>query len=170
MYKRQAPITSIATLSSLPLWLAVVGLFVAALLFGILTYWSAKLIAPSETHADASENRQRMLRRVENKWITGFLENRRYYSYDEQFLPLPLRVCEGSRYDLVLSNPHESTKAVSPGKTLVQVFDDAGGELLILGEPGAGKTTLLLELARDLFKRANDDPKAPIPVVLMLSS
>ena len=90
--------------------------------------------------------------------------------YEEQLLPLPLRERVGSRFDLVLSDPLKPTHPISSGTTITQVFDQAGGELLILGEPGAGKTTLLLELARDLLKRAKDDKTAPIPVVLMLSS
>src|SRR5205823_11920341 len=49
-------------------------------------------------------------------------------------------------------------------------YDNAGSELLILGEPGSGKTTLLLELARDLLNRAQQDPFHPIPVVFNLSS
>jgi hypothetical protein len=52
----------------------------------------------------------------------------------------------------------------------MQVYDQADGELLILGEPGAGKTTLLLELARALLIRAEQDTTFPIPVVFNLSS
>ena len=36
----------------------------------------------------------------------------------------------------------------SVNASIVQVYDHASGEVLILGEPGAGKTTLLLELTR----------------------
>jgi predicted NACHT family NTPase len=43
----------------------------------------------------------------------------------------------------------------------MQVYDEAGGELLILGEPGAGKTTLLLQLARELLSRAEQDESLP---------
>ncbi len=136
-----------------------------------VSLWQARKKAASEpSAADARENRQIMLGRVQNKWITGFLENPLYYSYDEQLLPLPLRKRVGSRFDLVLSDPLMPTHPISPDTTITQVFDQAAGELLILGEPGAGKSTLLLELARELLKRAKDNPDAPIPVVLMLSS
>jgi DNA polymerase III delta prime subunit len=57
-----------------------------------------------------------------------------------------------------------------PGTSIVQVFDDAGQGLLILGEPGAGKTTLLLDLARELLIRAEGNPTHPLPVILNLSS
>jgi len=54
----------------------------------------------------------------------------------------------------------------------LEVFDrtDIQGKLLILGKPGAGKTTTLLELARSLVKKALDDPSAPMPILLNLSS
>ena len=97
-----------------------------------------------------------------------FSENPIYYSYDEQLLSLPLHRRVGSRYDLVLSNPLESTQTIPSSTTITQVFDQAQGELLILGEPGVGKTTLLLELTRDLLKRAKDIEATPIPIVLML--
>ena len=126
--------------------------------------------APDTAAAEADENRHNMLNRVQNKWITGFLENPLSSRSEEQLLPVPLRERVGSRFDLVLSNPLEPAQTLPPGTTLAQIFDQAGGELLILGEPGAGKTTLLLELTRDLLKRAQDDPAAPMPVVLLLSS
>jgi len=56
------------------------------------------------------------------------------------------------------------------GTSITEVYDGAGGALLILGEPGAGKTTLLLALARDLLIRAQADEREPIPVVFNLSS
>jgi predicted NACHT family NTPase len=52
----------------------------------------------------------------------------------------------------------------------MQIYDEAGGELLILGEPGAGKTTLLLQLASDLLKGAEQDSTSPMPVIFNLSS
>ncbi len=152
-------------------WVALVlFVLISVSLIGV-SLWQERQKAASElSAAEARENRQVMLSRVQNKWITGFLENPLYHSYVEQLLPLPLHRRVGSRFDLVLSNPLEPTQTIPPGTTLAQVFDQAGGELLILGEPGAGKTTLLLELARDLLKRAQDNEAAPIPVVLMLSS
>ena len=51
-----------------------------------------------------------------------------------------------------------------------EVYDKAGHELLILGEPGAGKSMLLLALARKLLERAEQDAQHPIPVILPLSS
>jgi hypothetical protein len=54
--------------------------------------------------------------------------------------------------------------------SIVQVYDDAGAGLLILGAPGAGKSMLLGELASELLTRAEDDTTMPIPVNVNLSS
>ena len=59
---------------------------------------------------------------------------------------------------------------LAAGTSIVQVYEEAGGQLLLLGEPGAGKTTLLLELARTLLERAEADEHQPLPVVFPLSS
>jgi len=56
------------------------------------------------------------------------------------------------------------------GKTILELFDEQGGRLLILGVPGGGKTTLLLDLAQQLIQRAQRDAREPIPVVLNLAS
>ncbi|PSB15792.1 NACHT domain-containing protein [Phormidesmis priestleyi ULC007] len=64
------------------------------------------------------------------------------------------------------------TEAIAPDTEILSVFDraDIQGKLLILGKPGAGKTTTLLELAQSLVKKALDDPSAPMPILLNLSS
>ena len=56
------------------------------------------------------------------------------------------------------------------GTSIIDVYDESDGALLLLGEPGAGKTTSLLELARDLLSRASSDETHPIPAIFNLSS
>lgn len=72
--------------------------------------------------------------------------------------------------DLLVQRPDLVDRVQAPGTPLVEVFDRLDRALLILGAPGAGKTTLLLTLARDLLRRAAQDPEQPIPVVFPLSS
>lgn len=55
-----------------------------------------------------------------------------------------------------------------PETTLLDVFDEAEGSLLILGEPRVGKTTLLLDLAQQAIAWAEEGPEQPLPVVLPL--
>lgn len=54
--------------------------------------------------------------------------------------------------------------------SIERVYDEARGELVILGEPGAGKTTLLVELALQLVSRANRDKQLRMPVIFSLAS
>ncbi len=115
-------------------------------------------------------NRRRLLAKVRAFWITGVLE---------QSLHGAALIVPGLReqsdavvrpWQLVLKPPYGTERALPSGTSIVRVYDDAVGELLILGEPGSGKTTLLLELARALLDRAESDRGDPIPVIFNLSS
>jgi transcriptional regulator with XRE-family HTH domain len=116
------------------------------------------------------ENRHRMLKRVRSRWIKGILEHSLHRA---ALIVLGL----GEQPDAVENPWHLAIQEsnlpphpLPPGTRITHVYDEANGELLMLGEPGAGKTTLLLELARDLLVRAERDPAHPMPVVFNLSS
>ena len=116
------------------------------------------------------ENRQRMLERVQAIWIDGFLEKS---LYNAVLITLGLHEqsdAVASPWELVVQEMKRPARPLPSGISISQVYDDAKGELLILGEPGTGKTTLLLELARDLLDRAKQNDIHPMPVVFNLSS
>jgi serine/threonine protein kinase len=71
---------------------------------------------------------------------------------------------------LLLHLPNRAQQHLPPGTSIMDVYDEAEHELLILGEPGAGKSTLLLDLAQQLLVRAEQDQTHPLPVILPLSS
>src|SRR5262249_30302239 len=73
-------------------------------------------------------------------------------------------------WQTVLQQPNRPNQAIPIGMSVVAIFDDLLGEMLILGAPGAGKTTILLELGRDLIARARPDQQHPTPVVFNLST
>lgn len=115
-----------------------------------------RLLGGREEAVD-TENRKVALQRIRAIEITQRLED------DPQagnWIPIKLskRRSNGSEQDL------------PSGTQIVDVFDQAGGELLILGEPGAGKTIKLLQLAEQLIARAEADDSHPIPVVFDLAS
>jgi eukaryotic-like serine/threonine-protein kinase len=115
-------------------------------------------------------NRSRMLQKVRDFWIKGVLENS---LHGAALLTLGLEqrpAALADPWNLLMQQPDRPTHQLLPGIRIMEVFDDRGGELLILGEPGSGKTTLLLELTRELIGRAETDETAPMPVVLNLSS
>lgn len=65
----------------------------------------------------------------------------------------------------------DQTEQVLPaGTSLLQVYNQTSGELLVLGELGAGKSTLLVHFAQELLKNAQDDSQQPLPVIFNLSS
>ncbi len=66
--------------------------------------------------------------------------------------------------------PDRSEHLLPAGTRMFSVYDQAEGELLILGTPGSGKSTLLLDLALNLVVRAEADVMFPLPVILPLSS
>ncbi len=116
------------------------------------------------------QNRLRLLRRVRTFWIEGVLE---HSLHGAALMPLGLQAqpdAVANPWYLVLQSPETAPHPLPAGTHITQVYDDADGELLILGAPGAGKTTLLLELARDLLRRAEHDEQHPMPVVFNLSS
>ncbi|WP_376794511.1 NACHT domain-containing protein [Thermogemmatispora sp.] len=115
-------------------------------------------------------NRARLMEKVALYWLHGVLE--------PSLRTLPdLRLClaweSGAVASLVEDLPGSSCASAGPlpeGTSLLDCYDEALGELLLLGEPGAGKTTLLLSLLRELLRRASDDERHPLPVVFPLAS
>jgi transcriptional regulator with XRE-family HTH domain/energy-coupling factor transporter ATP-binding protein EcfA2 len=123
-----------------------------------------KRIVPDQTPI----NRQRLLLKVREHWINGVLELSLH-----NILRIELEI-----HETVDALTDRSTYASTEGEAtsykhpidLIDAYDEAGGQLLLLGETGSGKTTLLLELARDLLHRAEQDTEHPIPVIFQLAS
>ncbi len=130
------------------------------------------LLFKQDTHPKPAldQNRQRFLKRVQATWITGVLE----HSLQNTTLLVPGLQEQPDAvlnpWHLIMQETDQPSHPLPPNISIAQVFDDATGELLILGEPGAGKTTLLLQLARNLLLRAEHDPSHPLPAILNLSS
>ena len=117
-------------------------------------------------------NRRRMLKRVQTRWISGVLDHS-LSPYQGMPIHLRLRECPDvviNPWSPLVQESNLPPRALPPETHITDVYDEADGNLLILGEPGAGKTTLLLELAHDLLERASLDETHPIPVVFNLAS
>jgi hypothetical protein len=118
-------------------------------------------------------NRTRLLKRVHGDWIERYLEvSLQKTAWIKLYLQGQLDAIENP-WRSVIPQPDHAPSPVPIDTGFVElheVYDEADGELLILGEPGAGKTTLLLVLARTLLQRAEQDELLRIPVVFPLSS
>jgi len=118
----------------------------------------------------SERNRNRMLEKVKTFWINGVLENSLHGAALIELGMTSQPEAVEHPWGMILQHPSYPDYTLSTDARILDVFDDVGGELLILGEPGSGKTTTLLELARELVARAQRDSDAPMPIVFNLSS
>ncbi len=115
-------------------------------------------------------SRQRLLNKVNTFWLDGVLEPS---LYNHVLLPLTLIKNSSAVADpwaQVLHRPRQMPQLLPANRSILDIFDESDGQLLILGAPGAGKTTLLLTLAAALLARARQEGEYPMPVVFTLSS
>ena len=123
-----------------------------------------------ETSPTSSQDRRRLLKRVRTSWIEGVFENSIHHA---ALISLGLQErtdALDNPWHLIAQESKLPPRPLPSGTRIIDVYEQADGDLLILGEPGAGKTTLLLELTRELLNRAEQDVSYPMPVVLNLSS
>ncbi|KAA3661459.1 MAG: NACHT domain-containing protein [Chloroflexi bacterium] len=121
-------------------------------------------------------NRSVMLQRIKTYWLVGVLQES-LHGAEIIDLAMAYRPSAVQNHQLQVQSVAagfaygESFDQPLPlGTPIVDVYDEAGGTLLIMGEPGAGKTTTLLQLVSQLLERAELDESKPIPVVFGLAS
>jgi eukaryotic-like serine/threonine-protein kinase len=128
--------------------------------------------AYSADPARRQRNRVNLLANLHSTWIKGALENALHKAVIIE-LGLTIEPDAVSRADhpwrLTLQQP-DTELLIPTEKSIDQIFDEHGRNLLILGDPGSGKTITLLQLAAVFIKRAQQEQEQPIPVVLNLSS
>jgi hypothetical protein len=114
--------------------------------------------------------RERLLDRVETIWIEGVLQQ----SIHSEVLKLTMSYrpdAVGQRaWQLVLKQKGEANQTLPPERTLLDLFNRSGRNLLILAQPGNGKTATILQLAEALIEEARRNPTAPMTLILNLSS
>lgn len=132
------------------------------------------LVASRPSPVEAKEWRELgiLLEKVKQFWVKGVLEKS---VHSRVLLELGKEIDVGvveHPWERVLELPNQVKQALPPDRRILDIFDEMGRALLILGEPGSGKTITLLELARDLINHAEQDRtfSQPIPVVFNLSS
>jgi serine/threonine protein kinase len=115
------------------------------------------------------KNHERMLRRLRRSYRELLAQSLQGIAWMElELTERPSAVQNMTNLTLRIATQEE--RPLPPGISIIQVYEDAEQELLILGEPGAGKSLLLLRLAQDLVEQAKNDESALLPVILPLSS
>ena len=115
-------------------------------------------------------NRHVMIQRVKLLWLKGVLEESLHGAelIDLNMATRPNAVANS--YAPGWQQGDEFDTPLPIGTKIWDVYDEAGGGLLIMGAPGAGKTTTLLQLVTDLVQRADLDEAESVPVVLSLAT
>lgn len=129
----------------------------------------SQLASMSPADRKQQEQLELLLGKVKTFWIGGVFDR----TANDGLLP----ISKATRPDAVNQPweglkiaPETESKDLGPTESLSKIFEDAGGRLLILGQPGAGKTTTLLQLTKELIREAEEDHTNPIPVIFHLSS
>ncbi|MCP4422954.1 MAG: NACHT domain-containing protein, partial [Chloroflexi bacterium] len=127
-------------------------------------------ILPFPMDAQERHNRNVMLQRFKIFWLKGVLEESLHGAelIDLNMALRPNAVANSTEPGWQQGDEYDTPLPI--GTKVWDVFDDAGGALLIMGSPGAGKTTTLLQLATDLVQRADLDENYPVPVALSLAT
>jgi hypothetical protein len=126
--------------------------------------------APVPTTAAERRVRNDFLQKVKTNWIQGILEKSLHniLRLDLGFTYKPEAVSRS--WSMTLQQADLPEQELPGDISILEIFRQHQGDLLILGEPGAGKTITLLELSRDLIILAETDETQAIPVVLNLSA
>jgi hypothetical protein len=124
---------------------------------------------------DKEEERDRrnkliLLQKVRDFWIKGVLERSIHGAFLIEIEKEEQPKSVEHPWSKVIYTADQPNSTIPPNKKIIDIFDELGQSLLILGDPGSGKTTEMLELAREVIARAEKDLNVPIPVVFNLSS
>ena len=117
----------------------------------------------------ATANREAMLVRLERLYQDLLRDSLREAAWIELGLAKRPGAVQNAA-NLILRQATQSARSLFPGTSILQVYEQANHELLILGAPGSGKSTLLYQLGRDLIAEATQQLAMPLPVLFPLSS
>jgi NACHT domain len=139
------------------------------LLLTLLSWLGSRPQAGALPVALSEQDRKHMLRRLRLRYkqmLTQSLQGA--VQVELGLASRPAAVQNAASFSLRF--PNQPEQLLPPHTSIVQAYELAQQEVLILGEPGAGKSTLLVELAHHLVEQAEQDASQPLPVLVPLSS
>lgn len=141
--------------------------FLAAGMIWAISRWDTR----SEIHSSSptAQDRVRMLGRLRLRY-KQMLEQSLQGAVQIELGLVSRSAAVQQAVSLALRLPERPDQPLPPHTSIVEAFEQAQQELLIMGEPGAGKSTVLVELAHHLVEQAEQDTIQPLPVLLPLSS
>ena len=156
-------------------WLLLIGCCLVLLAFPIwlISRWPtppAVSPSPSTEQVMLAQTRQRVLARLRRTYKELLAQSLQGHAWIDLGLTEKPDVLRNATTLLLRSIDHQSERPLPAGTGILEAFDLAEHELLILGEPGAGKSTFLLSLAEQLLARAEAGPSYPLPLLLPLAS
>jgi GTPase SAR1 family protein len=123
----------------------------------------------SAISASALQNREAMLQRLGNMYKDLLADSLQEVAWIELDLAVRPGAVENTA-NLILHREDQTESLLPAGTSILQVYQDANQQLLLLGEPGVGKSTLLYHLGRHLVIEAGQQPTHPLPFLFPLSS
>jgi HEAT repeat protein/DNA polymerase III delta prime subunit len=151
--------------------LFLLALLVGAVLLGLLKWIGNRLSAPPRRRiSPRGQTKEERTRAAYLAYLEEDVNGRLAASiHRARFLDLGLDETQGATlpWHYVHHDPDAEAQVFT---SIDQAFDGFKRRLLLLGAPGAGKSTTLLHLAKRLLEEAKNNPEAPIPVLLNLSS
>jgi hypothetical protein len=129
----------------------------------------SEALSPGYAQPPADRNWERMLRRLQRSYQDLLDQSLHGITWIEPGLSTRAGLV-GNVTNLLFRLPQGGERLLAPGTSILDIYNEAEGELLVLGAPGAGKSTLLLDLAQRLVARAQTNGLHLLPVILRLSS
>lgn len=155
-------------------WFIIVPLFLVLLALTFYVVRESLLDEDSSYHSGLMEQVQQSRKPFLAALLSRYTEDMQQSLQGAELRKLGLHLKPDAIYypssRVVPRHTAQLDQPLEPGTSILEVYDKAVGELLVLGEPGVGKTTLLLELGCGLLERAVQDETHPIPVMFHLSS
>lgn len=158
-------IVHLALTYPLPVWSSVGSLIV----FTLIVRLGCRQKQVSPTPPLSAHDRVHMLRRLRVRYEQILAQSLRgAVEIELGLVSKPAAVQNTVNLSLHLADQPE--RLLPSHTSIVQAYELAQHELLILGEPGAGKSTLLLDLAYSFLQQSEQDAAQPLPILLPLST